>query len=284
MKYAIGIVTYQPDIVRLRENLAAVLSNQHAGRVIIVDNHSTEIATLRQVAATSDKIHLIENDDNTGIAHALNQIFLHARQEGCEWVLTLDQDSVLQPNILVEYECYTSQADIGIVCPRIEDRNMGRQYARSDHGTEYIEQCITAGNLVRIEAWDKVGGFCEELFIDGVDFDFCLRIRQGGYRILRTNNVFLTQEVGHGRAIALPFHHQISILNHSPLRLYYMVRNYLYIGRKYHQLWFWSVDLSKLFLIVILFEHNRRQKLRYMLLGVRHFMTHTMGKLEKEPS
>ena len=47
MNYAIGIVTYQPDIARLQENLAA------AGDIplIIVDNGSGNVADIRAVAA-----------------------------------------------------------------------------------------------------------------------------------------------------------------------------------------------------------------------------------------
>ena len=256
-KYAIGIVTYQPDVQRLNENIAAASTQPEAGEILIVDN---------------------DKGENVGIASGLNQICQRAIDLGYEWVVTLDQDSVMQPGTLSEFAQYTGMDDVGIICPRIEDRNMGRQYARSDQGTEYIERCITAGNLVRLSAWQAVGGFSEELFIDGVDFDFCMKMREKGYKILRTNNVFLLQEVGQGQSVTLPFHKQISILNHSPLRLYYIARNYLYIGHQHHQSLHWAFEVTKRMFIVLCFEQDKWQKLRYMFTGICHYYQGIMGK------
>ena len=155
---------------------------------------------------------------------------------------------------------------------------MGAEYNPSHQETDVIHQCITAGNLVRLEAWKKAGGFSEELFIDGVDFDFCLKIEKAGYKILRVNRIQLLQEVGHGKKIPLPFHHQMSVLHHSPTRLYYIARNYLYIGKKHHQRWHWTVEVAKRMFIVLCFEKNRWKKLRYMLIGIRHSMKGILGK------
>lgn len=279
-KYIIGIVTYQPDEQRLSENLATALSNSQASMIVIADNHSDNISAIHHIIDGNPRIMLLEHPRNMGIAFALNSICRYALDNGYEWLLTLDQDSVLQPHILDEYDRYTAQADIAIVCPRIEDRNMGRQYAHSDHGTEYVDLCITSGNLVRLQAWQHVGGFLEPLFIDGVDFEFCLRLLSHGYRILRTNNVALTQEIGTGHTITLPFHHQISILNHSPLRLYYMTRNYLYIGKSYHQQLHWTAEVAKRMLIVLLFEHDKLRKLRHMFTGINHYRKGILGECQ----
>ena len=74
MSYAIGIVTYQPDKQRLQENILSALTNQEAGHVFIVDNHSSNLSDIQQLVADYPRTVLIENDDNKGIAHALNQI------------------------------------------------------------------------------------------------------------------------------------------------------------------------------------------------------------------
>lgn len=278
MRYAIGIVTYQPDMQRLSENVRNALGNPEAERLIIVDNGSADTTGIKSMAQASNQIDLTENGENLGIARALNQICQQAAGLGYEWVLTLDQDSVMEEAMLSEFTLYTHKEDVGIICPRIEDRNMGRQYARSDKGTEYIDHCITAGNLVRLSAWKAIGGFSEDLFIDGVDFDFCMKMREGGYQILRTNNVCLIQEMGHGKSITLPFGHQISILNHSPQRLYYIARNYLYIGCRHHQFTHWALEVAKRMLIVLIFEQDKWQKLSAMLTGIRHYHKGLLGK------
>ena len=280
MKYAIGIVTYQPELSRLSDNLRAAFASMMVNRVIIYDNHSDNCETIRQLTALDSHCLLMEGDENRGIAYALNALCQKAVDEGCDWILTLDQDSVIPKGLLEEFDHYTDQEDLGIICPGIIDRNMGREYTRQTSGTEYIRQCITAGNLVRLKAWQKTGGFSEKLFIDGVDFDFCMKMGEAGFKILRTNNVCLLQEVGHGRKIPLPFHHQMSALNHSPQRLYYIARNYLYIGRRYHQRWHWAIEVAKRMFIVACFEDTRREKLRAMFLGIRHYRQGKMGRYD----
>lgn len=298
--YAIGIVTYQPDVGRLAENLKAATAIDGVGCLIIVDNHSDNINDIRQTlnthciatphsqgenATLSKREHstlnakLIENAANLGIATALNQLCRQAYEQGCQWLLTLDQDSVPDPSTMHEFARYTHLADVAIICPRIEDRNMGRQYARSSQGTEYVTRCITSGNLVRLEAWQHVGGYSDELFIDGVDFDFCLKLHEHGWRILRTNSVALLHEIGRGRQIPLPGGRQLSILNHSPQRLYYIVRNYLYIGRQHHQQCHWTWEVLKRMAITLCFEHDKGKKLRAMLQGISDYRHHRMGRI-----
>lgn len=274
MDYAIGIVTYQPDIVRLQENLKAAVDNLQGGPIFIVDNGSENIADIHAVA---EGTVLIENPKNLGIATALNQLCRQAKDMGCEWLVTLDQDSVIQPGMLEVFCRFTEQSDVAIICPRIEDRRLGRQHTQLTTGTEFVTHAITAGNMVRLKAWETVGGFTEELFIDGVDFDFCLKLREGGWQILRDNSVCLYQEMGHGRKITLPFHHQMSVLNHSPQRLYYIARNYLWIGRYHRQRLHWTIEVAKRMFIVLCFEQNKWQKLRAMFSGIRHYHQGKMG-------
>ena len=269
MSFAIGIVTYQPDISRLTENLRAALASKLARRVIIYDNHSDNLAAIRELTSADSRCLLMESDKNQGIAHALNALCQKAQGEDFGWILTLDQDSVIPDGLLEEFSHYTDQEGVGIICPAIIDRNMGREYSRQTSGTEFVRQCITAGNLVSLEAWQKAGGYSEELFIDGVDFDFCMKMGEAGYQILRTHNVCLLQEVGHARRIPLPFHHQMTVLNHPPMRLYFIARNYLYIGRRYHQQWHWTLEVAKRMFIVACFEDNRLEKLRAMLKGIK---------------
>ena len=275
MDYAIGIVTYQPDIARLQENLKTAVGNLQKGAILIVDNGSENIGDIRAIAA--DAI-LIENPQNLGVATALNQLCRKAQALGCEWLVTLDQDSVIQSGMVEAFSHYTDLSDVAIICPRIEDRHLGRQHTQSTSGTEYVTHAITAGNMVRLKAWETVGGYTEELFIDGVDFDFCLKLREGGWQILRDNSVCLYQEMGHGRKITLPFHHQMSVLNHSPQRLYYIARNYLWIGRQHHQRLHWTIEVAKRMFIVLCFEQNKWQKLRTMFTGIRHYHQGKTGK------
>lgn len=277
MRYAAGIVTFNPEMQRLQENLIALIQSNQVERVFVVDNASKNVAEIEKLTSGKSKVCLTRLTENIGIAHALNAICKQAQTEGFDWVLTLDQDSVMSRDCMSELVKHTDKQEVGIVCPRIEDRNMGCQYATSETGWEYIDSCITSGNLVRIKAWEQIGEFAEELFIDGVDFDFCIRMRQGGFQILRANNVCLIQEVGHGRNKHL-FGRTLSIMNHSPFRLYYIIRNYLYLGKVHHQRLHWTQEVLKRLFIVMAYEHNRSQKARYIWHG---FLDYARGKMGK---
>ena len=53
----------------------------------------------------------------------------------------------------------------------------------TDQTIEYPERVIASGNIINLQAWNKVGRFDNSLFIDEVDHDFCHRLTQEKYKI-----------------------------------------------------------------------------------------------------
>ena len=92
MDIPVGIVTYNPDIVRLRENINAVYNA--AAVVIIADNGSVNSKEIQTLISEYDRIVFLSNDVNKGIAAALNQLCEEAVNRKYSYILTLDQDSV----------------------------------------------------------------------------------------------------------------------------------------------------------------------------------------------
>ena len=115
-----GIVTYNPDIKRLQENIAAIV--YQVSKVFIVDNCSENVESIEKVIGKYATIVLIKNDQNEGIAKALNQIMLKAKRYGYNWMLTLDQDSVCYSNLVNNYFKYID-VGIGMLICDIIDRN-----------------------------------------------------------------------------------------------------------------------------------------------------------------
>ena len=95
MSIAIGIVTYQPDLNRLSDNLRAAFASSMVERVMIYDNHSDNCEAIRHLTSLDCRCQLTESEENQGVAYALYVLCQKAVEEGCEWVLTLDQDSVI---------------------------------------------------------------------------------------------------------------------------------------------------------------------------------------------
>lgn len=276
-------MTYNPNMERLTQNVSLLLKNECIGCIYVADNYSDDIEDLRALEAREEKVMLIELNANMGVATALNRLCQRAMEDSYEWLLTLDQDSQPEPYLIDRLathipEVYSRTDMVAILCPRIEDVNMGRMYSAKTHGSEYIKSCITAGSMLYLQSWQQVGGFDEALFIDGVDFDYCLRLRESGYKIMRVYDAILHQEIGKGKAINLGLH-RIAIMNHSPERLYYITRNYLTIGKRYHRQGYWTMEVSKRLGIVLLFENHKLRKLVCFLKGLIDYARGKMGAL-----
>ena len=160
-RVAAVIVTYGPD-----DGFAARLARTagQVGRVIVVDNHTDESVrrVLRGLAAP--RIEVIENPRNLGIGAALNQGVRRAAALGCAWVLTLDQDSEVDADLI---------QGLGAVyagCPFLEQVALVSANARSKHSGQIAVRCpspavayveaktpITSGSLLRVAAYAAAG-------------------------------------------------------------------------------------------------------------------------------
>ena len=92
------IVTYQPD-GGFPERAARIA--EQVGSIVIVDNHSPRDAvSMLYKLASQRNIHLIINDENLGVASALNQGVRWAIKRGYRWTLLFDQDTVVKYSML----------------------------------------------------------------------------------------------------------------------------------------------------------------------------------------
>lgn len=269
MNVSAGIVLFNPNIKRLSENINAVIVQ--CNHLYLVDNGSSNVEEVFNLLKEYDqsKISLICNKINLGIATALNQFTITAMKDGYEWILTLDQDSVSPSNIIKEFEKYITYQNIGMLCPVINDRNKGEEIKIKESYSE-INECITSGSLLNIEAWNNIGGFDENMFIDGVDFDICYRLRQSGYKILCIQSVILLHELGR-----IEYHRflfwRVLVKNHSAFRKYYIARNIIYTAKKRRSTLLVVKGLLqeiKMLGIVALYEEDKLNKSKSVFRGI----------------
>lgn len=192
---AAGVVTYNPELPRLKENLEAIASQVR--KVFVYDNASGNIEDIESLlAGCSTCIKLYKGERNKGMAVALNVLARGALEEGFSHILFLDQDSVASP-CLVSKLLMNSKSSVGIVSPQVVDRNerMSNQ-AVDARGAIKVSRAITSGSLLNLKVFDVVGGYDERLFVDWVDFEFCDNLRVHGYEIVRVNDATLLHELG----------------------------------------------------------------------------------------
>ena len=156
IKVLVGIITYNPNINRLIENVEAIIDQ--CNECVICDNGSGNITDIIDAFKEERRVNFIRNKENKGIAKAINQIMAYADELKYEWFLTLDQDSVCMPRLIDTYLKFVSP-EIGQITCNIVDRNIG---ALSKHKDDLecleCEGCITSGALNNTKAMKKIGG------------------------------------------------------------------------------------------------------------------------------
>lgn len=268
-KIAAGIVLYNPEYKRLFENVNAIINQ--VDFIVLIDNNSTNISQIENMYKENKNIHIIKNSKNLGIATALNQIINFCHQMKSEWVITLDQDSICPKEVIENYKKYLNWENIGIICPTILDRNEDNNFSEeNDEMYEFVEECITSGSLINIRKCIEIGKFDEKMFIDLVDFEYCYRLREKGYKILKSNKDILLHQLGE-MTIHKFGNKVIKVGNHSTLRKYYYFRNCVYVLKKHKHLKFNIKILKKMFskiVQVIFFEKERITKLKAIYSGI----------------
>jgi rhamnosyltransferase len=253
----------------------------YVSHVYIIDNSNCNndfLLTLISQKNCDSKIQYLKNKENTGIAASLNMACNLAIEDGFDWILTMDQDSY-----------FDSPDFFNLAAPLLQQQNIGiiaaSYYGKLPYKKKYSPAfnqlliALTSGNLVNLKAWNIVNGFDEKLFIDEVDNDFCLRLKKERLLVLGSKQVLLSHSLGQAFSIR-PFFAKktLQIGIHAPFRMYFTVRNGLYVSIKYFLIspYFtinrWKNIGTKL-LLIICFYPNKRKYLSNFFKGMVHFFS-----------
>jgi rhamnosyltransferase len=270
------IVTFQPetDVVRHAEALVG----QVVGIVVVDNGSGPGGTTILNSLSALPSVHVIRNPVNEGIAHALNQGAQAALDAGADWLLTLDQDAAPGPEIVRiaghATGAYPWRSRIAVIGSASRS-DLARSSGQANRGRPWIETStvITAGSFVSLAAFRAVGGFREDLFIDYVDIEFCLRARASGYRVLASRAPTIRHQIGQPTVRSIG-RRAVTPTNHPAFRRYYITRNRFLVWRLYGRTEprYVLADIlasQKELLKVLLFEEDRKSKVRAMLAGLR---------------
>lgn len=262
-----GVVTYYPERERLLENLSELV--RQVNKILIVDNGSEKLCEMIDSFPEEITSHLsvIYNGENLGIAQALGKIMNYAKEQEFKWVLTLDQDSVIEPELVKRY-CEAANleqcADVGMFTCLIKDRNFDdSKYEQQDADILDVPYCITSAAFTNVEKYFDTSGYDEKFFIDCVDFDICYLLSEKGYRVSRINYIGLYHEVGHGEN-RMFLGKPIVVYHHNPIRIYYLARNTVWMHKKHPQAYTTAVTVKKLlaiFIRIVLYERDKKEKI-----------------------
>jgi rhamnosyltransferase len=282
--YAV-IVTFNPDAGAVQE-LAQTLRASGA-KIIVVDNTPGAGAENLPMDATVLRLGF-----NAGIAHAQNVGIRAALAHGAEVIVFFDQDSRLEGGFLDRLLRPLFLGEPGVVAPVCVDRAHGfevpsyritrygfvrKVFARTADRCVDADLVIASGTAATAATFAVAGVMDEDLFIDYVDFEWCLRCRSKGIPIRVVPGATITHSIGE-RAVNLGL---FSGVIHSSARSYYKIRNGFLLLRKKHVPWFFAVRETTIaivqYMAMLPFVKRRREYAAVFVRAISHGIRGVVG-------
>lgn len=233
MPTVIAVVpSYRPD-PSIHDGLAALAPQ--VDEVIVVDDGSPAEfdSILDEIALGGHTV--VRSVENRGIAAALNTGIRMALDRGADYVLTLDDDTIMPPDyIAVALDIFaraTPATRLGIVSSDRVNGHPAIPPRRSPEGFGLVGEAIQSGMVISAECLRVCGLMDERFFIDCVDTEYCARIGELGFRIAIATGTDLAHTLG-VQVPQRPFGHQLMrdgqpvlYQYHTPYRRYFITRN-----------------------------------------------------------
>ncbi|QOG10372.1 glycosyltransferase [Leuconostoc sp. LN180020] len=271
------IISFNSEISLLIENINIL--SKVMDKIVIVDNNSVNKKDLIEIENSYSKVKIIFLESNFGIAKATNVGFDYL-SEISDWILVLDQDSILDIkdiDVLYSFVDRDNFNSLGMITPRYLERNELHDHFGDENISEwqFVDYPIASGSLVSVKAWKFVGGYDDDLFIDRVDDDFDLRIRNVGYLIIQANHATINHAIGQIKVVHF-FNKNIKVYNHNAFRKYYQSRNNIIFAKKHGGLLKAWVRNIVLLCKTVLFEQEKMTKFKSIFKGIKDGIKYSM--------
>jgi rhamnosyltransferase len=288
------IVLYRPDLPLLDRLLRSV--GHQVEKIIVIDNTPGSTADFSSFFNPyRASISYLPLGENKGIATAQNIGIRLVMDTGCSHVLLLDQDSALSEDMvkkLLDSERQLIQAgeQVAAVGPLFIDEKTGkRSFAirrarigvhrvridMSCHEPLQTDHLIASGALIRISAFQSVGMMRDDLFIDWVDIEWCMRAQYKGYTCYIIPDAVMRHSIGDGNVRILGK----DINLHSDIRNYYMIRNATYLLRLKSMRKWRIVTAIKVIKYILFYSFYSTHKWKTAAILLRAFMDGATGRL-----
>lgn len=279
MKLAGAIIIYNPDD-DLVDNILTYIDGIE--KLYIFNNSPIDNISLPE--SIKSKMLYVHTGENKGIAERLNEAIQMAKLDKYEYLLTMDQDSSFNPKELFDYklkiEKYPLKDEVAMygIAHNVKELNTAKPNNNNNNDNNKL---ITSGSIINLGALNKELEFDENLFIDNVDIDFCFTAWRHNLKTILFNDLLLNHKMGEIRKIITPLFQRHDRIVHTPSRLYYIVRNYLYIRKKHPKFkkHFTLLIISNEIKNGILYGGNPFLYIKFIFKGYTDFLRGKMGKL-----
>lgn len=275
------IICYNPNPELVKSNIAAIAEN--FSEVIVVDNFSNNVEAWQCEVDLISNVVIVNLDFNSGIGHASNLGILLSSVSS-KWIGFFDQDTEIHPDYLYfMLQCNRLEIesdDVAMVVPRFDYQYKHHSY--QNRGVRLVMTAIASGSLLKRAVIQDVGLFEEELFIDYVDTEFCLRLWSRNYKILEVVGVKLNHSLGNMTRDPIT---KLHTSNHSPIRRFFRARNRVFVHKKYFSKYpSWVIrDILRMFTEntkMLLLEGDKIKKFNAVIKGILNGIKGRYGNAE----
>ena len=247
------------DTASCLQSLSKVKEKGFKKTVVVVDNASSD-NSVGQISKAFPKIKIIKNAKNLGFTGGNNVGIAYAMKKGADYVLVLNNDTVVKADFLEHLLTSFSDTQVGMVCPKIYFAKghefHKKRYRSSDLGNvlwavggkidwknvyatnqgvdevdkgqydKVAEVNFAPGACVLIsrKLLETVGTFDEKYYLYFEDTDQAVRARKAGFKVLYDPKAVIWHKVAGSSAIG------------SDLNDYFITRNRLLFGMRYGSL------------------------------------------------
>ena len=222
MKLCTVIVLYHPEKDSLEKSLLSFVEETDH---IFCWKNSYINNECYNIINSYKKIEILGNENNVGIARALNECVKVAQLRGFTHVLTMDQDSYFDRNMILKYKTeILNFPDNDVAIYGVNPLQDEKRLYENNEGAINVNDTITSGSIFILDNFKKYGYFDEELFIDAVDYEYCYRLKKlYNQKTIVFANILMHHTVGYIEKTKMGF----NINNYSAFRTYFIVRNQL---------------------------------------------------------
>ena len=263
-KVAIIIVIYNSGIPEYCNNLLSRESVFNLN-IIVIDN------TPDQDLNVNDSLSYIALKKNAGIALAQNIGIKKAINTKCKYCVFFDQDSfvsieLVEKLVLAYQQISTIDKNVAAVGPNVVNKISGVPYNKTIDFTIKFNKTISiisSGSVMESDTFINIGGMMSDLFIDMVDNEWCWRARKCGLNCYIVSDIIMKHSVGDG---IIKTNFGFYVLKSSPIRYYYLYRNFLILLRLNYVPFKWKYKQSLRRLFELIYVPFTRKGERILIL------------------
>lgn len=256
MEFAIGYVLYNPTKKQIN-TINSIAQSQLYKTVLVYDNSSETHADLLDA-----NVIYYTNLNNDGLPKAYNHFLDIVEEENIDYICLMDQDSsypIQEMKNMMEFLACESMDNVLVIGPRSYAAvSVKVPRAKKISCADYI---INSGSFINLRLTKEYKlRYDEKIFLDRVDYDFCMNAHRLGLDVNIYEDSVLIQELGYSKKVLGKMY-----CRHAAIRYYYIIKARNYTNVKYKGRFFGHI-ISLIqnvwtMLNVLIYEDNKLKKL-----------------------